>query len=293
MAAWAKPFASAAAVTGSDHWTDMSMTLLACVGLSCAGATLSFFSMIRLAMVTLMSSFVPFAHSFLASGCWSNFSVLTTRCATRWLAMMSACVLTYVACGCAVIPPPPAPLAATGSDLLSMTMEAVAVYCFGQMKLANATKNTTARNITPDLDAIISEIDIAAPPELIFKAICDAETVRRRCPGLDVFEMDLRVGGHWCLEIRNAKPRRGCSVTRHDGEILELEAPRLLVYTWFANFHEDPRSRSVVRWDLTPTESGTHVKVTHSGLASEPAARADYAGGWPGVLEEIKTYAEK
>jgi uncharacterized protein YndB with AHSA1/START domain len=156
-------------------------------------------------------------------------------------------------------------------------------------------KNITPRNIavTPDQDAITSEIDIAAPPELIFKAICDAETVRRRCPGLDVFEMDLRVGGRWCLEIRAAKPRRGCSVTRHDGEILELDPPRLLVYTWFANFHEDPNSRSVVRWELTATGSSTHVKVTHSGLASEPAARADYAGGWPGVLEEIKTYAEK
>jgi uncharacterized protein YndB with AHSA1/START domain len=146
--------------------------------------------------------------------------------------------------------------------------------------------------VTPDQDVITSEIDIAAPPELIFKAICDAETVRRRCPQLDVFEMDLRVGGHWRLEIRVAKPGRG-NVTRHDGEILEIDAPRLLVYTWFANFHEDPRSRSVVRWELTPTESGTHVKVTHSGLASEPAARAEYAGGWPGVLKEIKTYAEK
>jgi Activator of Hsp90 ATPase homolog 1-like protein len=48
-----------------------------------------------------------------------------------------------------------------------------------------------------------------------------------------------------------------------------------------------------VRWELTPTESGTHVKVTHSGLADEPAACRGYAGGWPGVLEEIKTHAEK
>jgi uncharacterized protein YndB with AHSA1/START domain len=147
--------------------------------------------------------------------------------------------------------------------------------------------------ITADQDVVTSEIDIAAPPELIFKAICDAATVRRRCPQLDVFEMDLRVGGQWRLETRVAKPRNGCSVTRHNGEILELDAPRLLVYTWFANFHDDPKSRSVVRWELTPSESGTHVKVTHSGLASEPDARADYAGGWPGVLDMLKNFAEK
>jgi uncharacterized protein YndB with AHSA1/START domain len=147
--------------------------------------------------------------------------------------------------------------------------------------------------VTPDNNTIISEIDIAAPMELVFKGICDAETVRRRAPHLGIFEMDLRVGGKWRLELRMPKPHHGVSVVRHDGEILEIDPPRLLVYTWFANFHNDPKSRSIVRWDLTPTKSGTHVKLTHSGLASEPEACKDYAGGWPGVLEELKAFAEK
>jgi len=146
--------------------------------------------------------------------------------------------------------------------------------------------------VTPDHDTIVSEIDIAAPPELVFRGICDAPTVRRRAPQLDAFEMDLRVGGKWHLEIRMPEPYHGVSVIRHDGEILELDPPRLLVYTWFANFHSDPKHRSIVRWELTPTKSGTHVKVTHSGLASEPAASKDYAGGWPGVLQELKVFAE-
>jgi uncharacterized protein YndB with AHSA1/START domain len=49
----------------------------------------------------------------------------------------------------------------------------------------------------------------------------------------------------------------------------------------------------VVRWELTPTKLGTLVKVTHSGLAQEEAARKDYSGGWPGVLEMLKKFAEK
>lgn len=147
--------------------------------------------------------------------------------------------------------------------------------------------------ITPDQDAIIAEIHIAAPAERVFRAICDAGTVLRRAPHLDVFEMDLRVGGKWRLELRMPKPYHGVSVIKHDGEILEVDPPRLLAYTWFANFHTDPKHRSIVRWELTPTKNGTHVKVTHSGLASEPGARADYAGGWPGVLEEIKVHSEK
>ena len=147
--------------------------------------------------------------------------------------------------------------------------------------------------ITLDQDTIISEIDISAPPDRVFRGICDPETVRRRAPHLHVFEMDLRVGGKWRLEIRMPRPHHGVSIVKHDGEILEIDPPRLLVYTWFANFHDDPKHRSVVRWELTATKSGTHVKVTHSGLTAEPQARKDYAGGWPGVLQEIKTFAEK
>ena len=147
--------------------------------------------------------------------------------------------------------------------------------------------------VTPDQDTIISEIDIAAPPERVFRAISDAAEIRRRSPELDVFEMDLRVGGQWFLEMNcESQPYKGFSRIRHDGEILELDPPRLLVYTWFANFHNDPNVRSIVRWELTPTKSGTHVKLTHSGLASEPEARKDYAGGWVGVLEEIKNFVE-
>jgi uncharacterized protein YndB with AHSA1/START domain len=147
--------------------------------------------------------------------------------------------------------------------------------------------------VSPDLDTIVSAVDIAAPPALVFKGICDPETVRRRVPSLQVFEMDLRVGGKWRLEIGMSRPHHGVSVVRHDGEILEIDPPRLLVYTWFANFHSDPQHRSIVRWELTPTGSGTRVKVTHSGLRSEPMAAKDYAGGWPGVLQELKTFAEK
>jgi uncharacterized protein YndB with AHSA1/START domain len=145
----------------------------------------------------------------------------------------------------------------------------------------------------PDQDTIVSEIEIAAPADRVFQAICDRETVLRRCPYLGAFEMELRVGGKWRLELTMPKPHHGVSVVKHDGEILEIDPPRLLVYTWFANFHVDPKHRSIVRWELTQTKSGTHVKVTHSGLASEPAACKDYANGWPGVLQEIKTYAEK
>lgn len=147
--------------------------------------------------------------------------------------------------------------------------------------------------VTPDLDTIACEIDIAAPPERVFKSIVDPEEVRRRAPILSAYEMEPKIGGKWHLEVRRSQPMYGVDVVVHDGEILEYDPPHLLVYTWRANFHKDPKHTSVVRWELTPTKSGTHVKVTHSGLASEPEAAKAYSGGWPGVLDELKQYVEQ
>ena len=145
--------------------------------------------------------------------------------------------------------------------------------------------------ITPDHDTIVSEIDIAAPIERVFKAISDAADIRRRTPQLDAYEMDLRVGGKWFLEMQ--QPYRRQNMIRHEGEVLEVDPPRLLVYTWLANFHDNPGHRSIVRWDLTATQTGTHVKLTHSGLSAEPESAKAYAQGWPGVLAELKSFVEK
>ena len=48
----------------------------------------------------------------------------------------------------------------------------------------------------------------------------------------------------------------------------------------------------MVRWEFSPDAAGTCVKVTHCGLAQEIAARKDYSGGWPGVLEMLKKFVE-
>jgi uncharacterized protein YndB with AHSA1/START domain len=150
--------------------------------------------------------------------------------------------------------------------------------------------NTT---VTPDLDTIVSEIDIAAPIDRVFEAIADAEIVRRRSPQLYAYEMELRPGGRWFLEMPVPEKYKGVSMIRHEGEVLEYVPPRLLAFTWLANFHKDPGKPSIVRWELTETKQGTHVKVTHSGLASEPESAREYAGGWPGVLADLKQFAEQ
>ena len=76
-------------------------------------------------------------------------------------------------------------------------------------------------------------------------------------------------------------------------ETLEYSLPRTLVYTWIANWNDQPSQTTVVSWVLSATKGGTHVRVTHSGLANMPVARKDYAGGWTGVLGLLRKFLEK
>jgi uncharacterized protein YndB with AHSA1/START domain len=149
-------------------------------------------------------------------------------------------------------------------------------------------------------DSIVEEIDIAAPPAEVFAALTDARQLAAwwgKEPSVDltVFDMDARPGGRWRNSASHAGGvshgpvgdqlrRNGFDAFEAHGEILEYDPPSLLVWSWIANWHEQPTHRTVVRWELTPTPAGTRVRVTHSGLAGEGIARRDYGHGWAGVL---------
>jgi uncharacterized protein YndB with AHSA1/START domain len=67
----------------------------------------------------------------------------------------------------------------------------------------------------------------------------------------------------------------------------------VLELTWYANWHPDPAHQTVVRYDITPTRTGSKLKVTHSGLAPLAGAAQGYAQGWPGLVEQIKKFVEE
>ncbi len=148
-----------------------------------------------------------------------------------------------------------------------------------------------------DQDKVVCEIQIAAPMERVFQALTSPQELPRwftndECP-TRVWEMDPRRGGRWRSATQaGSKTLNGVSAFRAGGEILEVDPPRLLIYSWHSNWHEDPSLATVVRWDLSAHNGGTFVRVTHSKLESEPQARQDYAGGWVGVLQNLKQFAE-
>ena len=140
--------------------------------------------------------------------------------------------------------------------------------------------------ITPDQDAIVTEIEIAAPPERVFAALTDPAQLMLWWVGTPkgaLWEMDARPGGKWRYELADPSRKKvlnGVRDFKAHGEITEFDPPRVLAYTW----------PSTARWELSATSTGTRVKVTHSGLANEPMVRKDYAGGWPGVLEKLRKH---
>ena len=150
-------------------------------------------------------------------------------------------------------------------------------------------------SITPDRDAVVSEIEISAPPQRVFQALIEREQALQwgRSDAFEIteWEMDARPGGKWRFSSRERKA--GGKVFDHKGEILEIDPPRLLAYTWTASWQPNPSQISTVRWELKPTKVGTWVKLTHSGLKQIPGACEGYSQGWPGLLQQIRNFVEK
>jgi len=147
-------------------------------------------------------------------------------------------------------------------------------------------------------DSVVAEVEIAAPPQRVFQALTSSDQligwwISDTCV-IERWDIDPRPGGRWYLKTgKSTQVINGVDAFEAHGEILEYSPPRLLVYTWIANWNDQPSQTTVVSWVLSATKGGTHVRVTHSGLANMPVARKDYAGGWTGVLGLLRKFLEK
>ena len=89
-----------------------------------------------------------------------------------------------------------------------------------------------------------------------------------------------------------------------DGEYLEIDPPRRLVYTWIASFMGP--QKTTVHWQLEPHDvhglqaggprkrgTGTMVKIRHEGFAGAPEAAAGHSQGWVRVLGWIQAFVDE
>lgn len=146
--------------------------------------------------------------------------------------------------------------------------------------------------ITPDHDVVVAEIQIAAPPDRVFQAITDPRQMlqwwgQKGMYRTTKFDADLRVHGKWM----SAGVGEASGDYQVGGEYLEVDPPRLLVYTWKATWTGD--LETTVRWELEAHNGGTLVKIRHTGFAGKAEAATSHGQGWQRVLAWIQAFVEK
>jgi uncharacterized protein YndB with AHSA1/START domain len=126
--------------------------------------------------------------------------------------------------------------------------------------------------------SVIVEREIAHPPERLWRALTQPHLMAEWLMQNDfapVVGHQFKLRGEWGGVL--------------DCEVLEVEPLRTLAYTWnFAN--DDPAFalESVVTFTLTPTASGTHLRMEQAGFG--PNQKQAYGGahaGWKQFLEKL------
>jgi uncharacterized protein YndB with AHSA1/START domain len=131
--------------------------------------------------------------------------------------------------------------------------------------------------------SILATVEIAAPPERVFRALASKEIVDWWVrPGVfDTREWsgDVRVGGRWRASgIGNGRPYV------LEGEFLEVDPPRKLVHTWHPA--GAPGTPTTVTYLLERLDGGTRVTLRHQGIAA-PAVCTNTCIGWETSFERL------
>ncbi len=127
---------------------------------------------------------------------------------------------------------------------------------------------------TTEKISVEREIEIDASPETVWEFLVDPEQALRWW-GRSV-SFDTRPGGALVIEVTRTHTAQG--------EFVELDPPRRLVYTWgWADGTPGqelvPAGSTTVEIDLIPRGAGTLLRLTHSGLPNAESATS-HAEGW-------------
>ena len=125
------------------------------------------------------------------------------------------------------------------------------------------------------------DVQIDARPEIVFQYFLDPERIAKWSG--PVIALDPRPGG----EIKIALS----GVYSGSGQVVEVDPPRRLVYTWGWDEpgHPIPSGSTRVEIDLTPAGKGTQVRLRHLGLPLD--AVDDHTKGWTFYLDRLAIVA--
>ncbi|MFE0753585.1 SRPBCC domain-containing protein [Inquilinus sp. NPDC058860] len=134
-------------------------------------------------------------------------------------------------------------------------------------------------NAVTETRSVIVEREIPHPPEKIWRALTQPHLIEEWLMKNDfspVVGHRFNLRGDWGGVL--------------DCKVLAVEPNRTLSYSWdFA--HDDPAYdlKSVVVWTLTPTSTGTHLRMEQSGF--RPNQKQAYGGakaGWQQFLTKLE-----
>jgi uncharacterized protein YndB with AHSA1/START domain len=125
--------------------------------------------------------------------------------------------------------------------------------------------------------SVIVEKEFSHPPEKVWRALTESSLIEQW-----LMKNDFQpVAGH-SFSLRTEPVPNWNGVI--DCQVLAIEPGRTLSYTWGTLGME-----SVVMFTLTPTDSGTHVRVEQSGF--RPGQEANYKGaqyGWQNFIGNLE-----
>ena len=137
---------------------------------------------------------------------------------------------------------------------------------------------------TAETRSVVVEREMPHPPEKLWRALTQPHLIEEwlmKSNFKPVVGHRFNLTGEWGGVL--------------DCEVLEVEPNRTLSYTW--NFsHDDPAfdMKSVVVFTLTPTSTGTHLRMEQSGF--RPDQKQAYGGahaGWKQFFAKLEEMLAK
>ncbi|MBI4921980.1 MAG: SRPBCC domain-containing protein [Devosia nanyangense] len=136
--------------------------------------------------------------------------------------------------------------------------------------------------VAAETRSVVVEREVAYPPEKLWRALTQPHLIEEW-----LMKTDFKpVAGHRFSLRRDPKPDLSVVI---DCQVLEVEPNKTLSYTWAAYGLE-----SVVTFTLTPTSTGTLLRMEQAGFG--PDQQAAYKGAkasWPQFLAALEQVLKK
>lgn len=133
-------------------------------------------------------------------------------------------------------------------------------------------------------ETVVLDVEIKSPIERVWHALTDSATLSKWM----LFESnDFKPEVGHTFQFRDAPGFDGAI----DCEVIEVDKPHRLSYTWVSGGEGNLQHSTVVTWALTESEGGcTRLHLEQSGFRSE--AKQEIGGakyGWMSMLDQLQS----